>query len=125
MPYPYTSKDVFHQSMRMPIGPESNPATTFGPLTRPEVSFSKQFLGPSSFLQYDVHLYFFSCLLNIFLYVQVVKKPGVIIKPIEFEEVNPHDKPEQQSVKNKKLNRTKGNDSKAIKKSKLKVKGKK
>jgi U3 small nucleolar RNA-associated protein 14 len=69
--------------------------------------------------------------------VQVVKKPGVIIKPIEFEEVNPHDKPEQrqQSVKNKKLNRTKGNDSKgndskgndskAIKKSKLKVKGKK
>lgn len=91
VPFPYTSKDVFHQSMRMPIGPESNPATTFGPLTRPEV----------------------------------VKKPGVIIKPIEFEEVNPHDKPEQQSVKNKKLNRTKGNDSKAIKKSKLKVKGKK
>lgn len=45
VPFPYTSKDVFHQSMRMPIGPESNPATTFGPLTRPEVSFSKQFLG--------------------------------------------------------------------------------
>lgn len=44
VPFPYTSKDVFHQSMRMPIGPESNPATTFGPLTRPEVSFSKQFL---------------------------------------------------------------------------------
>ncbi|CAJ2632013.1 unnamed protein product [Trifolium pratense] len=52
---------------------------------------------------------------------EVVKKPGVIIKPVEFEEVNPHGKPVQQSVKHK-LKKTKGNDSLAVKKSKFKGK---
>ncbi|XP_030451605.2 uncharacterized protein C57A7.06 [Syzygium oleosum] len=60
LPFPFTSKDVFEQSIRMPIGPEFNPATTIGALNRPEV----------------------------------VKKSGTIIKPIKFEEVNPHEKAE-------------------------------
>lgn len=37
LPYPYTSKEVFEQSIRMPIGPEFNPATAIGALNRPEV----------------------------------------------------------------------------------------
>lgn len=49
--------------------------------------------------------------------MQVVKKSGVIIKPIEFEEVNPHDKSGQGFVESK-LKRTKGNSSKARKNSK-------
>ncbi|KAL8142380.1 hypothetical protein V2J09_015412 [Rumex salicifolius] len=57
LPYPFTSKEVFEQSIRMPIGPEYNPATTFRAISRPEV----------------------------------VKRPGIIIKPISFEEVNPHE----------------------------------
>ena len=57
----------------------------------------------------------------IFLCVQVVKKQGVIIKPVEFEEVNPHGKPVQRSVKHN-LKKTKGNDSLAVKKSKFKGK---
>ncbi|KAK2965173.1 hypothetical protein RJ640_019928 [Escallonia rubra] len=57
VPYPYTSKEVFEQSIRMPIGPEFNPATAIGALNRPEV----------------------------------VKKAGVIIKPIQYKDVNPHD----------------------------------
>ncbi|XP_024026216.1 uncharacterized protein C57A7.06 [Morus notabilis] len=61
LPFPYTSKEVFEQSIRMPIGPEFNPATAVGALNRPEV----------------------------------MKKPGQIIKPIEFEEVDPHKKTEQ------------------------------
>ncbi|XP_028786436.1 uncharacterized protein C57A7.06-like isoform X1 [Neltuma alba] len=52
LPYPFTSQEVFDQSLRMPIGPEFNPATAAGALNRPEV----------------------------------VKRPGVIIKPIEFED---------------------------------------
>ncbi|CAN0889043.1 U3 small nucleolar RNA-associated protein 14 [Linum grandiflorum] len=58
LPFPFTSKEVYEQSMRNPIGPEFNPVSTFGPLVRPEV----------------------------------VKKPGVIINPIKYEEVNPHEK---------------------------------
>ncbi|KAK4413376.1 putative protein C57A7.06 [Sesamum alatum] len=54
LPYPYTSKEVFEQSIRMPIGPEFNPATAIGALNRPEV----------------------------------VKKAGVIIKPIQYEDMN-------------------------------------
>ncbi|KAF3947043.1 hypothetical protein CMV_026769 [Castanea mollissima] len=61
LPYPFTSKEVFEQSIRMPIGPEFNPATAVGALNRPAV----------------------------------VKKPGVIIKPIEFKEVNPHENKEE------------------------------
>jgi U3 small nucleolar RNA-associated protein 14 len=29
------------------------------------------------------------------LYFQIVKKPGVIIKPIQYEEVDPHMKPDE------------------------------
>ncbi|XP_009417726.2 uncharacterized protein C57A7.06 [Musa acuminata AAA Group] len=61
LPFPYTSKEVYEQSIRMPIGPEYNPAVTAGALNRPVV----------------------------------VKKAGVIIKPIQYEEVDPHEKPEQ------------------------------
>ncbi|XP_057808764.1 uncharacterized protein LOC131023240 [Salvia miltiorrhiza] len=60
LPYPYTSKEVFEQSIRMPIGPEFNPATAIGALNRPEV----------------------------------VKKAGVIIKPIEYEDVSDHERGE-------------------------------
>lgn len=62
LPYPFTSKEVYEQSIRMPIGPESNPAITARALTRPEV----------------------------------VKKAGVIIDPIKFEEVDPHGRGEEQ-----------------------------
>lgn len=61
LPYPYTSQEVFEQSIRMPIGPEFHPMSTIGALNRPEV----------------------------------VKKPGVIIKPIKFEDVKPHERTEQ------------------------------
>ncbi|KAG8378493.1 hypothetical protein BUALT_Bualt08G0142900 [Buddleja alternifolia] len=37
LPYPYTSQEVYEQSIRMPIGPEFNPATAVGALNRPEV----------------------------------------------------------------------------------------
>ncbi|OMO63866.1 Small-subunit processome, Utp14 [Corchorus capsularis] len=76
LPYPFTSKEVFEQSMRMPIGSESNPETAFRALNRPEV----------------------------------VKKPGVIIKPIKFEEVHQHEKKEdhKRSGQKQKSNRSKG-----------------
>ncbi|KAK6937313.1 hypothetical protein RJ641_030821 [Dillenia turbinata] len=32
LPFPYTSEEVFEQSIRMPIGPEFNPATAVGAL---------------------------------------------------------------------------------------------
>lgn len=38
LPFPYTSKEVYEQSIRMPIGPEYNPAITAGALNRPVVS---------------------------------------------------------------------------------------
>lgn len=60
LPYPYTSKEVFEQSIRMPIGPEFNPVTAIGALNRPEV----------------------------------VKKAGVIIKPIQYEDVSVHERSE-------------------------------
>ncbi|BAT86300.1 uncharacterized protein HKW66_Vig0058290 [Vigna angularis] len=82
LPFPFTSKEVFEQSMRVPIGPEFNPATAIGPLTRPEV----------------------------------VKKPGVIIKPVEFEDVNPHEKSEQRSGDKRKFKKTSG---KPVKKAKV------
>ncbi|KAK4349078.1 hypothetical protein RND71_031833 [Anisodus tanguticus] len=58
LPYPFTSQEVFEQSIRMPIGPEFNPVTAVPALIRPEV----------------------------------VKRSGIIIKPIKFEEVNPHER---------------------------------
>ncbi|XP_050235654.1 uncharacterized protein C57A7.06 isoform X2 [Mercurialis annua] len=82
LPYPFTSKEVFEQSMRVPIGPESNPATTVGALSRPEV----------------------------------VKKPGLIIKPIKYEDVDPYEKEEQktsgkkQKQKQKQKKRIKNHD---------------
>ncbi|KDP28173.1 hypothetical protein JCGZ_13944 [Jatropha curcas] len=60
LPYPFTSKEVFEQSIRMPIGPEFNPATAIGALNRPEV----------------------------------VKKQGLIIKPIKYEDVDPYEREE-------------------------------
>lgn len=70
VPYPYTSKEVFEQSMRMPIGPEYNPVSTVGALNRPEV----------------------------------VKRAGVIIKPIQFEEVKVHAKTENHGRSGQKRN---------------------
>lgn len=62
LPYPYTSQEVFEQSMRMPIGPESNPLTVVPALIRPEV----------------------------------VKRSGIIIKPIKLKEVNPYERAQDQ-----------------------------
>ncbi|XVF72649.1 hypothetical protein PTKIN_Ptkin12aG0136600 [Pterospermum kingtungense] len=75
LPYPFTSKELFEQNLRMPIGSESNPETAIRALNRPEV----------------------------------VKKPGVIIKPIKFEEVHRHEKFEdiKRSGKKRKTNRSK------------------
>ncbi|BBN68505.1 U3 ribonucleoprotein family protein [Prunus dulcis] len=81
LPYPFTSREVYEQSIRMPLGPEFNPATAVGALNRPEV----------------------------------MKKPGVIIKPIEFEEVNPYERIEEQTQsgkKQKKRNKSKSNSGK-------------
>ncbi|KAJ0977738.1 hypothetical protein J5N97_013212 [Dioscorea zingiberensis] len=61
LPFPFTSKEVYEQSIRMPIGPEFNPAISVRALNRPEV----------------------------------VKKPGVIIEPIKFEEVDPNENPDE------------------------------
>lgn len=68
VPYPYTSKEVFEQSMRMPIGPEYNPVSTVGVLNRPEV----------------------------------MKRPGSIIKPIQYSEGKVHTKTENHSRKSQK-----------------------
>lgn len=38
LPFPYTSEEVYEQSIRMPIGPDFNPAITAGTLNRPTVS---------------------------------------------------------------------------------------
>ncbi|KAK8960785.1 hypothetical protein KSP40_PGU017654 [Platanthera guangdongensis] len=64
LPFPYTSKDVYEQSIRMPIGPDYNPAISIGALNRPAV----------------------------------VKRTGVIIKPIKYEDVDPHGKYEESKV---------------------------
>ncbi|KAJ9696533.1 hypothetical protein PVL29_008650 [Vitis rotundifolia] len=84
LPFPYTSKEVFEQSIRMPIGPEFNPAVVLGALNRPEV----------------------------------VKKAGVIIKPIKYKDVNPHERVEEHGQGGKKQNtkKSKGVGGKTIKK---------
>ncbi|MBA0563088.1 hypothetical protein Golob_008091 [Gossypium lobatum] len=53
LPYPFTSKELFEQSMRMPIGSESNPETAIRSLNRPEVSciFSKSTSELDTFLR--------------------------------------------------------------------------
>ncbi|KAL8482488.1 hypothetical protein ACS0TY_028602 [Phlomoides rotata] len=78
LPYPYTSQEVFEQSIRMPIGPEFNPTTAVGALNRPEV----------------------------------MKRPGIIIKPIEYEDVSIHERDEphkrnDQKQRNKKQSKKK------------------
>lgn len=80
LPFPYTSKEVFEQSIRMPIGPEFNPATAIGALNRPEV----------------------------------LKKAGLIIKPIRFEDVDPHEKVENNRSRRQKQqkSRRKGKSNK-------------
>ncbi|BAS84136.1 U3 small nucleolar RNA-associated protein 14 [Oryza sativa Japonica Group] len=86
LPFPYTSKDVYEQSIRMPIGPDFNPAISVAALNRPAI----------------------------------VKKPGVVIKPIQYEEVDPHEKPDepkrviQRAVPNPKAKRTSAKQAKAI-----------
>ncbi|XP_062088871.1 uncharacterized protein LOC133795434 [Humulus lupulus] len=87
LPFPYTSKEVFEQSIRMPIGPEFNPATAVGALNRPEV----------------------------------MKKPGQIIKPIEYEDVDPYEKGGEQqkrSGQKQKQNNKQKQKQKSSKKSK-------
>ncbi|CAK7348320.1 unnamed protein product [Dovyalis caffra] len=80
LPYPFTSKEVFEQSFRMPIGPEFNPATAVRALNRPEV----------------------------------VKKQGLIIKPINYEDVDPHERGEenrgrgQKQGQKQRINRSRG-----------------
>ncbi|PPS20197.1 hypothetical protein GOBAR_AA00399 [Gossypium barbadense] len=85
LPYPFTSKELFEQSMRMPIGSESNPETAIRSLNRPEV----------------------------------VKKPGVIIKPIKFVEMHHHEKSEdnKRSGQKQKKNKSKGASGKNKKQS--------
>uniref|UniRef100_A0ACD5WWD1 Uncharacterized protein n=1 Tax=Avena sativa TaxID=4498 RepID=A0ACD5WWD1_AVESA len=61
LPFPYTSNDVYENSIRMPLGPDFNPAISVSALNRPAI----------------------------------VKKPGVVIKPIQYEEINPHEKPDE------------------------------
>ncbi|XP_026385176.1 U3 small nucleolar RNA-associated protein 14 homolog A-like isoform X2 [Papaver somniferum] len=67
VPYPYTSQEQYERTLRVPLGPDFNPATKVGALIRPDV----------------------------------VKEPGVIIKPIEYEEVDPHGKSEEHKGKGK------------------------
>ncbi|KAJ0010778.1 hypothetical protein Pint_33830 [Pistacia integerrima] len=80
LPYPFTSKEVFERSIRVPVGPEFNPATAVGALNQPEVK----------------------------------KKSGIIIKPIKFEEVNPHEKTEEHKSRGQKqkMNKNQSDGSK-------------
>ncbi|KAL5218186.1 hypothetical protein ABZP36_018870 [Zizania latifolia] len=86
LPFPYTSKDVYEQSIRMPIGPDFNPAISVSALNRPAI----------------------------------VKKPGVVIKPIQYEEVDPHEKPDepkrviQRAVPNPNVKKTSAKQAKGI-----------
>ncbi|GAB2278133.1 hypothetical protein Dimus_012830 [Dionaea muscipula] len=77
LPYPFTSKEVFEQSIRVPIGPEFNPTAAFRALSRPEV----------------------------------VKRAGVIIKPIKYQEVDTHEKIEEHENSGGKRQRKKGKGS--------------
>ncbi|KAB2605127.1 hypothetical protein D8674_004844 [Pyrus ussuriensis x Pyrus communis] len=94
LPYPFTSKEVFEQSIRMPLGPEFNPASAVGALNRPEV----------------------------------MQRPGVIIRPVEFEEVNPQGKVEdhkqsgKKQKKKNKSNKSKSGSGKIVTKVKTKLK---
>ncbi|KAL5701304.1 hypothetical protein ACHQM5_026654 [Ranunculus cassubicifolius] len=88
LPFPFTSKEAYEQSIRVPIGPEYNPATVVGDLIRPEV----------------------------------VKKAGLIIKPIKFEDVDPHERGdgEQKSKGQSQKGSNKNRSGKGIKSKKIK-----
>ncbi|PKA58421.1 hypothetical protein AXF42_Ash013927 [Apostasia shenzhenica] len=76
LPFPYTSKEVYEQSIRMPIGPDYNPAISIGALNRPAI----------------------------------VKRAGVIVKPIVYEEIDPCsklDEPKESKKIRQKQNRKK------------------
>ncbi|KAI3925417.1 hypothetical protein MKW98_015765, partial [Papaver atlanticum] len=85
VPYPYTSKEQYERTLRVPLGPDFNPATKVGALIRPDV----------------------------------VKEPGVIIKPIEYEEVDPHGKSEEHKGKGKtQPKKNKPDNGKSVRKAK-------
>jgi len=50
LPFPYKSKEVYEQSIRMPLGPEYNPAISVSALNRPAVSIIN---GKCFFLHFD------------------------------------------------------------------------
>ncbi|KAL5983692.1 hypothetical protein ACLOJK_017783 [Asimina triloba] len=135
LPFPFTSKEVFEQSIRMPIGPEFNPVSSAGALNRPAWYYAASFYPMLADYLMIINLKVFQCLAEqleqslarpdelydsaslgarCFEHLmsfenRVVKKPGVIIKPIQFEEVNPQEKTDQpkkngQAVKSKKSN---------------------
>lgn len=126
----------------MPLGPEFNPASTVGALNRPEVStllqfhcrltnlvemtdsFSFYFIKPGS-----VGCYWILCASHFppYMHLQVIKKPGVIIKPIEFEEVNAYEKLEghrKTEQKHQKNNKSKSNSNSNSRKNMTKMKTK-
>ncbi|KAI3966919.1 hypothetical protein MKX01_017570, partial [Papaver californicum] len=85
VPHPYVNKELYESTLRVPLGPEFNPATQAGALIRPEV----------------------------------VKKPGVIIKPIEYEELDPHEKSEEHKEKGKtQPKKSKPGNGKSVRKTK-------
>lgn len=87
LPFPYTSNDVYERSIRMPIGPDYNPAISIGALNRPAV----------------------------------VKRSGVIIKPIKYEDVDPHGKYEESKERKKIKQKPKKNKHEESKKSKKSI----
>ncbi|CAI9109449.1 OLC1v1009271C1 [Oldenlandia corymbosa var. corymbosa] len=80
LPFPFTSKEVFEQSIWMPIGLEFNPTTAIGALIRPEV----------------------------------VKKSGVIIKPIKQKDINPHERSEDRGKRKHKPPKSKTRSNSTI-----------
>lgn len=64
-------------------------------------------------------MFFSNCLVNVIFHLQVVKRPGVIIKPIEFKEVNPHEKTEQRNGDKRKFKKNKVNADNPMKKGKV------
>ncbi|XP_026380293.1 uncharacterized protein C57A7.06-like isoform X1 [Papaver somniferum] len=84
LPHPYTSNEDYEKTLRVPLGPEFNPATKVGALIRPEV----------------------------------VKKPGVIIKPIEHEEVDPHEKSEHKGIGKTQPKKNKSDNGRSVRNTK-------
>ncbi|KAI0510353.1 hypothetical protein KFK09_010954 [Dendrobium nobile] len=78
LPFPYTSKEAYEQSIRMPIGPDYNPAISIGALNRPAV----------------------------------IKRAGVIINPIKYEDIDPYGKSEDSKEPKHKRQKKKPNAKK-------------